>query len=66
MEEWKKKENLELIGNKIFYVICEEECFNLSSVDCIKEGQLQSNQEEADTRMLLRAQHASINFDNVT
>ena len=37
------------------YVICEETCFNMTADEWVEVAELQSTQEEADTRFLLHA-----------
>lgn len=56
--EWKKTEMRDKLSGKTLYVTCQSECWKLdpTSVELVTE--LQSNQEEADTRMLLHTQHA--------
>ena len=61
-EEWKKDTYAErLLGRKIF-VACEETCLLLTSsggkhTDATEVVELQSSQEEADTRIVLHCKH---------
>ena len=40
---------------------CEEDCFIITARGCDEVRELKSSQEEADTRLLLHALHASTN-----
>ena len=43
-----------LHGNAL-YVTCEETCFNMIADEWVEVAELQSTQEQADTRLLLHA-----------
>ena len=57
--EWKKVDYLEKIASKNLFVTDGESVFNLSENSCSLVEELTSNHEEADTRMVLHAKHAS-------
>ena len=59
--EWNKEHNSKSIVDKSFYVTCNDKRMELSSVGSADVPELKSDQEEADTRMPLQAQHASQN-----
>ena len=63
MEEWKK--NAHLLNDKLLYVTCEEKCFIISDGNLPTMANLDSTQEEADTRLLLHAHDASVNYYNI-
>ena len=52
----KHREKLE---DKVLCVICEENCFTITRLQCEKVSDLTSTQEEADTRTLLHALRAA-------
>ena len=58
VEEWKRKEYRDKLKHKILYVTVEDECWKITAQEAILVPELHSSQEEADTRMLLHAQHA--------
>ena len=58
-EEWKSGDSKAIIGNKILYVTCGEKCWIITRCETTVVDELQSSQEEADTRILLQAKHAS-------
>ena len=58
VEEWKQEEYREKLGDKILYVTLLEECWKITAQEANLVPELQSCQEEADTRMLLHAKHA--------
>ena len=49
-----------MLQGKALYVTCEETCFNITADEWVEVADLQSTQEEADTRLLLQALHAAI------
>ena len=53
------------IGSKISYVTCGEEVTKLSNNRFSSQPDMRSNQEEADTRMLLHADFASSSIDKI-
>ena len=52
-------------GNTRHYVTCKKHCYKLTS-ESAQEEELQSDQEEADTRLLLHAKHATKDPFNAT
>lgn len=59
-EEWKRGSR-EVLGNKVLYVTCREQCWKMTSDDYNEVPELTSSQEEADTRLILHAKHAAEN-----
>ena len=47
------------VHDKSLYVTCEEVCYKMTKCDWVEVTQLRSTQEEADTRVLLHALHAT-------
>ena len=60
-EEWKSDESKAMIGDKTLFFACAEQCWRISRVEVFLVDELESSQEEADTRILLHAKHASQN-----
>lgn len=58
VEEWKQKKYREKLNAKTFYVTSQQDCWKLTAQAASLVPELQSTQEEADTRMLLHAKHA--------
>ena len=58
-EEWKSGDSKAIIGNKTLCVTCGEKCWKITRCETSLVDELQSSQEEADTRILLHAKHAS-------
>ena len=48
-----------MLQGKALYVTCEETCFKMTADEWVEVADLQSTQEEADTRLLLHALHAA-------
>ena len=48
-----------MLQSEALYVTCEETCFNMTADEWVELAELQSTQEEADTRLLLHALHAA-------
>ena len=57
VSEWKKSEFTSRLQNRLLFVTLGNECWKLSSTGIEFVPELQSNQEEADTRMILHAKH---------
>ena len=57
VDHWKQKQYREKLRNKTLYVTEEETCWKISSTEERVVPELRSNQEEADTRMVLHAKH---------
>ena len=57
--EWKKREYCSNILHKDLFVTDGSRTFIINSQEVREEVQLESNHEEADTRMLLHAKYAS-------
>ena len=61
VNDWKQPKHSASVGPKQLYVTCEEDCFVITENGCNEVRELKSSQEEADTRLLLHALHASTN-----
>ncbi len=48
-----------MLQGKALYVTSKETCFEITADGCLEVAELQSTQEEADTRLLLYALHAT-------
>ena len=59
VQMWKQPKSREKLQGKSLYVTCEEDCFKISKDNWKEVSELQSTQEEADTRLLLHALHAA-------
>ena len=57
--QWTDSLHREKLNEKILYVTCEEDCHKITKDGVSLEEKLHSTQEEADTRLLLHAHHAS-------
>lgn len=71
-EHWSTCKSSQLVGISMLYVTSREKCYVLShsvaedDLVCSNEiSVLESNHEEADTRMLLHAKHAAATYDRV-
>ena len=60
--EWKKGNYRLTIGTKSIFVTDGKKVFKINKDTFIAILELESNHEEADTRMMLHAQHASQHF----
>ena len=58
-EEWKSNESKSMIGQKTLFVTCGQKCWRIGQMGASLVNDLKSSQEEADTRILLHAKHAS-------
>ncbi|EDO43283.1 predicted protein [Nematostella vectensis] len=58
VKEWKKHEFRNRLDDRVLYVTLVDDCWRINSQMATIVPELQSSQEEADTRMLLHAQHA--------
>ena len=63
--EWKKENYRLTIGCKSIFVTDGEKVFKINEDTVIAIPKLQSKREEADTRMMLHAQHASQHFQKI-
>ena len=65
LQQWSRDNYVNRIGNRNIYFAVEDKCFQLSVNDgkvvCEEITDLNSNREEADTKLLLHAKHASEN-----
>lgn len=59
MSEWKTTKLREKLKDKQLYVASEENCLHITKDKWEEVACLQSNQEEADTRIILHAAHAA-------
>lgn len=58
-KEWKQDKYRRKLTDKVVFVAFEEECHQISSDDTFSVEDLNSTQEEADTRILLHLSHAA-------
>ena len=58
VSQWKTEAFRGRLGNRIMYVTTEDQCWRLDAATCDPVPELECNHEEADTRMVLHAQHA--------
>ena len=58
-ESWKKQKCREKLGRKCMFVTSSDRCIKLMESGWQEIDDLQSTQEEADTRILLHAKHAA-------
>ena len=49
-----------MLQDNALYVTCEETCSKTTADEWVEVAELQSTQEEADTRLLLYALHATV------
>ena len=63
IEQWKK--NNDLIRGKRIYATVGDQAILFSSGGFVYVPELETNQEEADTRILLHSKHASLECENV-
>ena len=56
--QWKEKRFRDKLNDRILYVTEEEKCWKINMMAVTLVPELRCNHEEADTRMLLHAQHA--------
>ena len=59
LDQWKQEEHFSTVESGTFYVTCDEKCFQLSNEGMFEVPELESTQEEADTRMMLHVIHAT-------
>lgn len=59
VEQWKEVSSRERLADKELHVTCGSHCYRISAEKVEEEEELRSEQEEADTRLLLHAQHAA-------
>ena len=64
-DSWKDKKRREALGNKIMFVTCGEQCIRLTQDSYEEVSVLQTNQEEADTRLLLHARRAAEQYSTL-
>lgn len=57
MEHWQKTLSRKRLEDKELHVTCGNQCYKITA-ERTEEEELRSEQEEADTRLLLHAQHA--------
>ncbi|KAJ8378403.1 hypothetical protein AAFF_G00242910 [Aldrovandia affinis] len=57
--EWKTPKLRDRLSDKQLYVTSEESCLHITKDQWAEVASLQSNQEEADTRIILNAAHAA-------
>ena len=55
--QWKTQECINILGEKEFVTTVGDTCFRITKEGCSEVFELKTRQEEADTRMLLHANH---------
>ena len=65
VSQWKNTESQLKIGQKPFYVTSRLDVYKINNTVVERVLQLQSNHEEADTRILLHAKHTSLTYPKV-
>ena len=65
VSQWQKPKYRVKIGQKPFYVTNRADVFKINETETSKELELQNNHEEADTRILFHAKHASANYSKI-
>ena len=67
LKEWSDDDYTQHIGDRVVYVTASVECFQLKigngSMQCVPQVDLACSHEEADTRLLFHAKHASVESD---
>jgi hypothetical protein len=63
VKEWKSES--QMVGNKSLYVNDGSEAFCINSHGFSRETDLDSDHQEADTRLLLHAKHASLTIEKI-
>lgn len=58
-DEWKLSKYREKLKDKVLYVTCEQYCFKVTEDKWEEVPDLESTQEEADSRLFLHTQHAA-------
>ncbi len=64
-ENWKEPEKREKLGRRSMFVTCGHDCLKLTLGGWEIVDDLKSNQEEADTRLLLHAKHAAETYSSL-
>ncbi|KAG1714540.1 hypothetical protein GQR58_001134 [Nymphon striatum] len=64
-ENWKEECRRSKLGSIILMVITGEQCFKITKDEVTEMTELRSTHEEADTRMMIHAKHAAVNFRTV-
>ncbi|KAG1659234.1 Programmed cell death protein 4 [Nymphon striatum] len=59
IDEWRQPKYTNRLNGKMLYVTCKDLCYKITSNDCEVLEELQSSQEEADTRIFLHCAHAA-------
>ena len=59
VEHWQKTPSRERLKDKELHVTCGNRCYKITAERVEDEEELRSEQEEADTRLLLHVQHAA-------
>ncbi|KAI3381643.1 hypothetical protein SNEBB_009797, partial [Seison nebaliae] len=65
LEQWKQPQRREQLAQRTVFFTSGEKCFKLSSNSVSEVAELASTHEEADTRILLHAKHASGNYSAI-
>ena len=65
LEQWQQPQNREKLGQKTLFFTSGQNCSKINSNATPEVPELVSTQEEADTRILLHAKHASNNYSAI-
>ena len=59
VKEWRRDKYRTKLAGKVLFVTCESDCYEITSQAANIVDELNSTQEEADTRLILHAAHAA-------
>lgn len=59
VKEWRRDKHRTKLTGKVLFVTCESDCYEITSQAADIVDELNSTQEEADTRLILHAAHAA-------
>lgn len=67
LAQWQSQQYSKMLCNRVVYFVCDDKCLRISSdglvVSAVEVAELQSTQEEADTRIILHAIHVAKSSD---
>jgi len=65
VEQWQEPHRRQKLGEKTMYVTSGETCTKITCDEAVEVVELKTSQEEADTRILLHAKHASSDVSSI-
>ena len=65
VDQWQETRKRQILGEKVMYVTSGETCTKITCDEVVEIDELKTSQEEADTRILLHAKHASPDVSSV-